>query len=76
MATFEKGDRVNSLLPVGGEKVVGAVGTVIDVEEDHLGVLICVEYDEDIEGHDNNRTGKDGHCWCSLPYKLEKINRE
>lgn len=41
-------------------------GTVIDIAEFKGMYSLCVEMDRDINGHDCNGFGKDGHCvWVS-----------
>lgn len=63
-APLKKGDRVVCIkIHDGKDEIVGKVGTIIYLLSNGEGV--CVEYDENIGGHDGPGTGRGklGHCW-------------
>ena len=73
MPKFKVGDRVKSLVLVGGLNVSNAIGTIISINQCKFGNLINVEFDDYIDGHCNGGTGKAGQCWTCSPNELELI---
>lgn len=73
---IEKGMRVIVRQPKQGFSLtehIGKTGTVIGVH----GGSVCVEFDEDVGGHDGNNStvqGKEGHCWWLVHIELEPFD--
>jgi hypothetical protein len=77
---FEKGTRVITTRLAGHKRVANVVGSVLFVKQNGN---ICVEFDENIEGHDGGdydmdtgkyTKGKDYHCWFVNPKFLKHLN--
>jgi len=78
-STFKVGDRVKctdeySMKP----SVKGRIGVIIACT-DYSGVLYCVEFDDNVGGHDGtvmfDRVGREGYCWnLRSPYLLKLKN--
>lgn len=79
-ALFNVGDRVKyvSKDPCDGNyKIIGKVGTVVDVEElDFDYKRVGVEFDEDVNGHSCDGKGKKNHCWNVPISRVEKVKTE
>lgn len=79
-ALFNVGDRVKyvSKDPYDGNyKIIGKVGTVVDVEElDFDYKRVGVEFDEDVNGHSCDGKGKKNHCWNVPISRVEKVKTE
>lgn len=68
-AKFKVGDKVR-MVECGWDRVpTGAAGRIIEVRTTD----VCVEYEQRIDGHDGDGTGRFGYCWYSSPTDLEKL---
>lgn len=77
---FKVGDKVRAIKCIAYAKV-GALGTVIGAYMRDNVQHFCVEFDENIGGHDGNgikgARGKKGHCWWFVKNDaFEKINNQ
>lgn len=67
---FIVGDRVMALGCIDGRDLSGMTGTIVDISDED----ICIEFDEDIDGHDCDGLGKPGHCrWTVGDDRVEYI---
>lgn len=67
---FEIGDRVCSIVNYPDDNqniVIGSVGTVVNIDYN----IICVEWDDDVEGHTCDGNAMDGHGWNVEEYQIE-----
>ena len=61
----------------GNYKIIGKVGTVVDVEELNFDYkIVGVEFDEDVNGHSCDGKGKKNHCWNVPISRVEKVKTE
>lgn len=79
-ALFNVGDRVKYVSKDsydGNYKIIGKVGTVVDVEELNFDYkIVGVEFDEDVNGHSCDGKGKKNHCWNVPISRVEKVKTE
>lgn len=74
---FHNGDRVEivniEIVDPKPKLHNGSTGTVVcDDGPDS----ICIEYDDNIDGHDGGGYGEQGYCWWTPPKALELICNE
>lgn len=70
---FQIGDRVCSIVnhPDNNECiVVGSAGTIVDID----GIVICVEWDEYVNGHSCDGSAKYGYGWNLEQHQIELEN--
>ena len=68
---FKVGDKVRCIHSDKYRKLDGKFGTVVEV----LGVIVGVEFDEEIDGHTLGGLARMGHGWYLPSYFLEYIGR-
>lgn len=71
---FKVGDRVCRIDGLANSNATGKIGTVIAQEHPYISKHVLVEFDKNIDGHDGNGRGKDGHCLWLPEYELELVN--
>lgn len=80
MRMIRIGDRVRCMQSQDGKQsIIGKDGNVIDCSYD----IVCVEFDEFIEGHnggeicsDKFKFGKEGHCWNIISSELILLEKK
>lgn len=73
MSQFEIGTRVRGLGDWDGTDLREENGTIISIADGKYH-LVCVEWDNDIGGHDEDGAGEAGHCWWCSTEILELLN--
>lgn len=83
MYDFLAGDRVIARGLVGNSIIANATGTVLSIiydtptqDDDFEYCELLIEFDVNIDGHNGEGLGRNGHCWYVIADNVRKLDSE